>query len=172
MNQADLNARMQPSIDRLKELLSYDEASGQLAWLVPRGVNVKAGDVAGTDHQGYVRVKVDGRLLLAHRIAWALSYGCWPDEEIDHIDGVKSNNRITNLRLVSREANMQNQRVAPASNRSCGLIGATWLKRIGRWGSQICVAGRKRHLGVFDTAEAAHAAYVEAKRQLHEGCTL
>lgn len=172
MQQAAINARMLPTVDRLRQVLSYEPESGRLTWLVRRGVNVKAGDAAGTDHEGYVRIKVDGRLLLAHRIAWAMHSGCWPHDEIDHIDGNKSNNCITNLRCVGRLVNMQNQRVAPSSNRSCGLIGATWLKRKGCWAAQISVAGRKRHLGVFDSAEKAHGAYVAAKRLMHEGCTL
>lgn len=172
MSQGEVTRRMLPTVDRLRQVLSYEPSNGRLIWLVRRGVKVKAGDEAGTNHDGYVRIKVDGRLILAHRIAWAMHFGLWPHDEIDHIDGNKSNNSIRNLRCVDRMVNMQNQRAAPSSNRSCGLIGATWLKDRSCWSAQITVAGQKRHLGVFDTAEKAHAAYVTAKRLMHEGCTL
>jgi hypothetical protein len=109
---------------------------------------------------------------MAHRVAWVHFYGGWPKNVIDHINGDKTDNRIANLRDVPHALNMHNQRAASAHNKRSSLLGAHWHKNGGRWRSNITVAGVTRHLGCFDTEQEAHAAYVEAKRSLHAGCTI
>jgi len=121
---------------------------------------------------GYIVFRIDGRQYAAHRLAWALYHGAQPTGHIDHINGDRTDNRAVNLRDVSRTVNNQNQRVAHRSNRSSGLLGASWHKRDKCWMSHISVCGKKTHLGSFKTAEAAHARYLEAKRVMHEGCTI
>jgi hypothetical protein len=88
---------------------------------------------------------------------------------VDHINGRRDDNRWCNLRDASRLVNQQNMRRAVAGSAS-GLLGAH--KKRGKWSSQIKVRGVLVKLGIFETADQAHAAYLAAKRQLHEGCTL
>lgn len=161
-------------LEKLRSVLDYDRDTGNFRWRVPVGRNgmVRRGDVAGwiTD-KGYVCIRVDGITRPAHRLAWLFVHGMWPSGDVDHIDGNRSHNAITNLRDVSRSINCQNAKRARKQNRS-GLLGVS-KKRPGRWCAQIQVPGlRSKHLGYFNTPEAAHAAYLEAKRALHGGNTL
>ena len=83
----------------MKDLLNYDPDTGDFTWKVSTSNRVRVGQVAGTlRHDGYIRIKVNGKLYLAHRLAWFFVYGVWPVEFLDHIDQDKSNNRINNLR--------------------------------------------------------------------------
>ncbi|AZS78768.1 HNH endonuclease [Achromobacter spanius] len=159
-----------PSFDEISALLAYDPATGVLRWRVNCRGTVRAGNVAGCQYSnGYVMVSVLGRRFLAHRLAWLLATGAWPNSEIDHLDGDRANNRISNLRDVSHLTNMQNRRMANSDNTS-GFLGASPYK--GRWKAQIKIVGKVRYLGMFDSPEAAHAAYIEAKRKLHPGCVI
>ena len=151
---------------RLKEVAIYDAETGQFVWSTNRGGFVQRGRVCGCVVNGYVSIAIDGKRHKAHRLAWLYVYGVWPKEEIDHIDGDKSNNRIANLREASHSENLQNQRIAIRSS-SSGLIGASFYKRTGKWASVIKVDGKARHLGYFDTAIDAHKAYVNSKRAIH-----
>ena len=154
---------------RLRELLDYDAETGVFTWRVSQGRGY-AGAVAGTVRQdGYIAIKLDGRLYKAHRLAWLHEHGEFPDDEIDHINGDRSDNRPGNLRVVTRLINAQNRRRSQSNNRA-GILGVS--RHRNRWQAQIEVAGKNKHLGCFNTQEAAHAAYVAAKRQTHEGCTL
>src|SRR3990167_3120706 len=106
------------SQQRLKELLSYNPNTGEFTRLVATGIHGcnKAGVVVGclSDHptQGYILIRVnnDGILYRAHRLAWLYVYGFWPPADIDHINGNRSDNRIVNLRSVTRSQNLQNMR--------------------------------------------------------------
>lgn len=134
---------------------------------------MRGGKVAGnTNHAGYVRIGLGGaksNSYMAHRLAWLYMTGEWPVADIDHINGKRSDNRWVNLRSVSRSVNLQNQRVA-RSNNNTGLLGVTRTR--GGFGAQIAAYGEQRWIGTFQTPEAAHAAYIAAKRVLHEGNTL
>lgn len=96
-------------------------------------------------------------------------HGEYPTNDIDHINGNPSDNNISNLRHVTREVNMQNQR-KPRSNNPTGFLGV--VKRRDGFISSITLRKKQRYLGTFATPELAHLAYVEAKRKLHDGCTL
>ena len=153
-------------IDRLRELLAYDGDTGHLRWLVNRN-KVRAGSVAGSvDQTGYVCVKIDRRILKAHRVAWAMTHGAWPKDQIDHINGERADNMIANLREASRSENLQNQR-RPRSDNKTGYLGVNWQTSDKRWRAQIKAAGRVIYLGQFTTPEAARDAYLAAKKQLH-----
>lgn len=157
---------------RLRELLHYDPETGQVVWIKPQSNRVKVGSAAGAKtRQGYLRVGIDKRDYQIHRVAWALHHGQWPSGVVDHIDGDTLNNRIENLRDVSVSVNMQNRRSATRGS-SAGLLGASWHGASGRWHARIKMGGATTSLGYFDTAEAAHAAYIKAKRELHAGCTI
>lgn len=156
---------------RLRELLDYDPLTGVIRWRVNRR-RARAGDVAGSAYpSGYIRIKIDSQEYLAHRLCWLYVTGAWPSGQIDHRDGNRSNNRFANLRDATRSVNTQNQRRAQSSNRS-GLLGVRRCNS--RWRATIRIPGeeRQRHLGVFDTKEEAHAAYLVSKRRWHPGSTL
>ncbi len=157
--------------DRLKELLSYNPDTGEFLWLVSGG-GVAAGRVAGRRHgKGYRAVTVTGRLYLAHRLAWLYVHGEWPEDEIDHKNGVRDDNRIANLREANKSQNQGNQRKARTDSYT-GLLGASWERGGNKFRAQIRLNGKKKHLGLFNTAEEAHAAYIKAKRELHPFCTI
>jgi len=156
--------------ERLREVLDYEPETGVFTRLVAKR-GYRAGGVSGSIMKiGYVEIGVDGGRYLAHRLAWLWVYGVLPTGHIDHIDGDKSNNRITNLRDVERAVNMQNLRTARRDNTSCGLLGVHPNRK--RWAAQIIVKGVTYHLGTFDTPEQAHQVYIGAKRLIHPGCTI
>ena len=162
--------------ERAKYLFDYDFESGQLIWKNPpaQAKNVKVGDVAGTDHgNGYLRIGADKRGYKAHRLIWLYVNGVHPSGVIDHIDHDKKNNRIENLRDVSLACNRQNMTNKSAYGAS-PLLGVSFdkSKKVKKWRSAIMANGIRRTLGYFLDQESAHEAYVLAKRQLHEGCTI
>lgn len=156
-------------VERLQECLRYEPDTGALVWLVSRG-KCKAGDtVTCQDSRGYLVLGLDGVRHYAHRVAWALAYGVLPDGVVDHIDGDRSNNRLSNLRAVSVMVNTQNRHV-PSARSKTQLLG---VRKFGKsFRAQISIEGHTTHLGTFPTAAEAHDAYLAAKRQLHEGCTI
>ncbi|HYD58974.1 MAG TPA: HNH endonuclease signature motif containing protein [Noviherbaspirillum sp.] len=121
---------------------------------------------------GYILIGLPEGRFRAHRLAWLYVCGEWPKNEVDHINGVRSDNRIANLRDVSRRTNNENRREAQCNNRSSGLLGVTWSGRHKKWAASIRVNRKNKHLGLWETKEEAHEAYVCAKRRLHEGCML
>ena len=114
---------------------------------------------------------VDRFYTFAHRMAWLYMTGELPTADIDHINGIRNDNRFSNLRNVSRTVNLQNRRNAGANNKSTRIIGA-YPSYANKFTSRIRVHGKDQYLGTFDTAQQAHAAYLSAKRRLHEGCTI
>lgn len=157
-----------PDSTRLRELLNYNPATGVFTWRVKPNRRIAIGSEAGClDPAGYVRIRVDGKQTHAHRIAWCYVYGSWPVGDVDHINGQRTENHIANLRDVSRTVNNQNQRAARGSN---PYLGVSRMKK--RWGAWITNARKSQYLGTFDTPEEAHAAYLAAKRKLHEGCAI
>lgn len=157
---------------RLKELLSYDPETGIFIRLVNRQC-VKAGDIAGSiSSEGYLTVYMDGRSYKCHRLAWFYMTGEWPKGEIDHIDGKRANNAFSNLRDVSKNANIQNQKKPQSRNKSSGYLGVFKNYNSNKFMARITVNNRKIYLGSFSEAEDAHEAYLKAKRELHEGCTI
>lgn len=155
------------TIERLRELLSYDPETGVFRWLVQAGRAGGPGSIAGSKGKtGYWSVCVDGRMYRAHRLAWFFMNGRWPESDIDHRDGDRLNNRISNLRECKRHENLENQAVGKR-NKS-GLLGVSWDSKEGRWRSAIGKHGHTYHLGYFATKEEAHAAYLAAKKHLHK----
>lgn len=157
--------------ERLKELLSYNKETGQFHWAMSRGNKVKKGELAGSakSGRGYFIIWIDYRAHLAHRLAWLYVTGQHPKNQIDHINGDKLDNAFANLRDVSQAINNQNRRRANATSRT-NTLGV--FMRGEYFSARIRVGKRLIYKGVFKTSEEAHAAYVKAKRELHEGCTL
>lgn len=143
-----------PTQARLTEVLAYDEATGVFVWRKKRGRQA-AGSVAGSPHNaGYWSIRVDGRPFLAHRLAWLYVRGDWPTE-IDHINGDRSDNRIANLRQVTRQQNCRN--AAMRSHNKTGVNGVAYYPRHRRFRVIMSVDGKSRYLGSFKTLEEATA---------------
>lgn len=102
---------------------------------------------------------------------WLIVHGTLPEDEIDHVNGIKDDNRMENLRTVDHQTNMQNLRKALSTNK-LGLLGVQARCDGKKWCARIIANGAQHHLGSFDTPELAHEAYLAAKRRLHDGCTL
>lgn len=157
--------------DRLKSLLVYDPQTGVFTRLVNASSNAQAGRQEFNRSRGYLWANVDGRLYPMHRLAWLYMTGSWPVGRVDHVDGDGENNRFANLRDASAAVNSQNQR-RPHKTNTSGFLGVSPCKRDQSWRAQISVGNVNRFIGRFATPELAHEAYVEAKRRLHEGCTI
>ncbi|MFZ2541849.1 MAG: HNH endonuclease [Gallionella sp.] len=143
---------------RLKQLLDYNPETGVFTRRVVISNRTKVGDVAGTlNAKGYIIIRVDGKQYLAHRLAWLCAQGEFPPNEIDHINGIKTDNRICNLRAATRSENAMNQNMN-ARNTS-GFKGVSWSKLRQKWYAHCQVNGKKHYLGCFDTAEKASAIY-------------
>lgn len=158
--------------ERLKSLLRYDKLTGVFTWIVNRGAPIRAGDIAGWRRpDGYLTIKIDGRKYRANRLAVLYVTGTWPDGEVDHKDTDPRNDKWRNLRDVTPRKNSQNQRHAHRDSLT-GLLGVTWNASRGKYTSSIWLGDRSKYLGSFDDPNVAHKVFVEAKRKLHEGCTL
>lgn len=158
------------SAEDVRVLFSYDASTGLVTRLVSRRGRALAGaDVGSADMYGYRTVRIGKRSYKLHRIIWLHTYGVWPAGDIDHINGKRSDNRLCNLRDVPRRTNLQNQSKAP-NNKSTGVLGVYRSKK--RFYARISIDNKSRHLGTFDTVGEASAAYLSAKRDLHEGCTI
>lgn len=162
--------------DNFRRILSYDPYSGEFVWNAEarkadggRGMKrggMKAGCVAGT---GYLVIHILGRQYKAHRVAWLMHYGAWPQGLIDHKNRNRLDNRIENLRDATYEINAEN-RSKPIASRN-PLPGVKAHPRSGHFSAKVVTRGRCTYLGTFHTAEAAHEAYLAAKRALHVGFT-
>lgn len=152
-----------PTFERVSQILRYDPESGDLIHLQARG-RARAGAVAGCVRAvGYIYVLVDGRQLLAHRVAWLLMTGAWPVGQIDHRNMVRTDNRWVNLREATNSQNGLNRKRQSNSRQPYKGI----ERHRDRWAARISIAGKRKHLGMFATAEAARDAYLEAARQAH-----
>ncbi len=157
--------------DSLREILDYDPETGVFRRKV-RASNAASGSVAGSIMNGYVAISIGNQRYKAHRLAWLYVYGSWPKMAIDHINGNRADNRIYNIRLATQRMNRENLHSARSDNKSSGMLGAHWCEYHKKWKSHIRTHGKLIHIGYFKTAEEAHQKYLEAKRLLHEGCTI
>lgn len=157
----------------LHDLLSYDEETGVFRWKKSRSQRVKVGNEVGSwDLYGYKTVRLDGRSYKLHRLAWFYVFGVWPAGDIDHMNGIRSDNRLSNLRDVPRKTNLENQTKVTARPTETGLIGAYYDKAKNVFYSRISQFNKSIYLGTFQTADEAHQAYLKAKRIMHVGCTI
>lgn len=153
----------------LKELFNYDEETGDFTRKV-KVSNQIAGKRAGYKHtSGYVIIVINEQAYKAHRLAWLYVNGRWPDDQLDHINGVRDDNRISNLRDTNVAENGQNRKKASANSVS-GYLGVSPCDK--KWRADIKLNRKHIYLGRFDTPELAYAAYLSAKREMHATCTI
>ena len=153
------------SLARAREVLTYDEQTGEMRWRINRGKRA-AGQVVGSpSSSGHLQTWIDGDLYQVHRLAWLLYYGEWPALFLDHADGDRTNNKIANLRQASGSQNCANRATARKVHGS--LKGAFYCKSSKHWKSSITKDGQARYLGCFKTEREAHDAYCLAAKQLH-----
>jgi hypothetical protein len=153
---------MMLTLERLKEILKYDQSNGLWTWLVVSHDNgIDIGDIAGNIDQilGYVIIKIDGQKYRAHRLAWFYMTGKWPSK-IDHIDRNGFNNVWSNLRVATTSQNAAN-RTKNSRNKS-GYKGVSWDKKRNRWAVQICINNKRIHLGRYIDLNEAIMAYQDA----------
>ena len=143
----------------IKDKLKYEPTTGVISWINSDCPRLKGERQAGFKNQrGYVKIKVDNKSYFAHRIAWYLYYGSWPNLDIDHINGIKDDNRIENLREASKSQNLSNSRL---KTKYRGVSKAN-----SKWRAVITHEGSKIHIGVYETQEEAYKAYVEKSKEL------
>lgn len=146
-------------IETITKFLNYNPETGLFTWRVKTSYKTSVGGTAGTITQyGYISLNLKSKQMLAHRAAWAVYYGKWPDAEVDHINRIKTDNRITNLRLATRTQNANNG--GPKANNKLGVRGV-WKKR-NKYVAEIWRAGVKTTIGYFGTLEEAKKAYDDA----------
>lgn len=147
---------MNVELKKLKEVLDYDQETGLFTWKTKRW-RTKAGDIAGTlSTKGYWQIKVFQKIYEAHRLAWYFVYGTWAKHELDHINCNKVDNRISNLRPATRTQNLANTRMK--SFNKVGFKGVVLQNN--KYAAQITHNYKSIRIGVFDTPEAAHKAYM------------
>ena len=175
MNRDDITPEL------LRKILRYNPETGKLFWLkrtadmfesgklsAQHRCNVWNGNYAGKEAfsingKGYIDGKIFNISFNAHRVAWALFYGEWPKEQIDHIDGNRTNNKISNLRAVSQAENSKNVKLTEAN--TSGTVGVYWYKRKNKWCAEIVCDYKKIRLGYFDEIQDAIAARKQAEKK-------
>jgi hypothetical protein len=154
------------SPEDVRQIFNYDPDTGHLYWR-ERKQGRKFGSIGTPDSDGYLVIWMNNRKkrFPVHRIIWAFSTGKWPNDQIDHINGVKNDNRLSNLREANTAQNMRN--VGKQSHNTSGFKGVSWHKLRSKWRSDIKVNQKQIFLGLFNSPEEAHSAYCEAARKLH-----
>lgn len=140
--------------EELRKSLNYDPTTGVFR-------RVSSGKIAGCSTRGYLSISVLNVEYRAHRLAWLYVYECWPSGQLDHVNGIKDDNRIANLREATVTENQQNARIR--KDNTTGFKGVFAFQ--GKYRTQIKINGRQTYLGQFDTAEEAHAAYCKAAKE-------
>ena len=153
--------------DDALRILSYDRVSGEFRWRINASPRVLAGSVAGTvNDKGYLVIRYKGKVYKAHRLAWLIITSSLPSGEIDHVNGNKLDNSISNLRIASREQN--NRNVGLRSDNTSGFKGVRWSNPNKKWHANISVAKKRIHLGFFEKKEDAVEAYRKASLKYHK----
>lgn len=156
---------------RLKELMKYDEKNGIFIRTITRGKEPK-GKIAGTyDLHGYRTITIDRKSHKEHRLAWLYIYGYLPENDIDHINGVRDDNRICNLREVARSCNLRNKKNISSKNKS-GVTGVYRHSNGHAWCAAIWNNNKIFYLGSYKKFKDAVQARWEAEKKFnYPNCT-
>lgn len=148
------------------DLLNYDPETGLFHWKVYRSRCARPGDAAGViTKKGYVRIKVGAKSYMGHHLAWFMTHGHWPKDQIDHVNGVRDDNRLANLRECTAAQNSWNTKLRQTS--TSGFKGVSLDKRTGKFLAYIFTGGKLNRLGLFDAVSDAAAAAAAARNRYH-----
>ena len=150
-----VNTKTHMTQSRLKKILEYNPLTGVFLWL-------SCGSCAGMEYSGYLSISMLGSSYKAHRLAWLYMYGKFPDNQIDHINGIKDDNRILNLRDVTQAENCKNSKIAV--NNTSGFKGVEWIPSRNKWRALISSNGKKINLGSHSCKIDAVAAVIRARK--------
>lgn len=153
------------TIERLREVLSYDALTGQFTWRVRLSLATPAGSIAGTVYgNGRRYITVKGKRYFASRLAWFYTYGEWPSGQVDHRNLDRLDNRIENLRVATPQQNVANRRANRSNRLGVKGVGMATMRvrKAQRYRARIRVDNKLIHLGYFSTPELANAAYKSA----------
>ena len=146
---------------RLHEVLDYDPSTGICIWKINKGFRYIKGKTAGWDDNGYRRIEIDGRVYRAHRLAFMWMDGYFPENDVDHIDRNKANNKWDNLREASRSCNVINSKISIRN--TSGITGITFSNQASKWQAYISIPKKLLHLGFFKKKNNAVMARWEAE---------
>ena len=151
----------------LKSILDYNPETGIFTWKIRPAYCINIGDIAGclNKNDGYIRIQINNKSYQAHRLVWLYMTGNCPIKTIDHINHIRTDNRIINLRDITQRENQYNR--SENKNNSSGYKGVSWHKKANKWHARIRVNGKQIHLGYFTDKEEASQAYQEAKEKYH-----
>lgn len=150
----------------IQDELHYDPDTGIFTWKYDKCSRARIGSIAGTiTPTGYIQICLNGKLYRAHRLAFVLMTGELPPNYVDHIDGCKSNNAWSNLRLCTQSENLQNNKIGLTN--TSGFLGVSADLGRGKWSAKIQVGGKTINIGRFNTKEEAAEAYLAKKKQVH-----
>jgi hypothetical protein len=150
----------------LKSILYYSETDGNFFWKIKKSLRINIGDVAGkVSKNGYIVIKIDGKEYKAHRLAWLYVYGLFPEKQIDHINGVRSDNRIKNIREASQSQNLLNTK--KRVDNTTGYKNVYFNKHTKTWYIKCQIDGKRNTFGMFKTKEFAWDIYKNIARQFH-----
>jgi hypothetical protein len=152
---------------KLCDILKYDPVIGRFIWKVDRGPVKCEGKIAGSyTDKGYRVIVIDKKIYKEHRLAWFYHHKKWPENQLDHINRIKDDNRIENLRECVNSENCQNRNMQ--SNNTSGYTGVNWSKQCKKWRAEICVNNKNKYLGLFENFDDAIIAYDNAKKLYHD----
>lgn len=155
-----------PDVNFLRNILTYDPKTGFLFWAIKSSRSIKFGQRAGfIEKHGYERIRICGKTYLSHKIAWAIYYGSDCEKQIDHINGIRSDNRISNLREATANENARNRKIQ--KNNTSGIRGVEFNKNYLKWRASIRVDKKSIFLGQFDNPQDAAKARKDAEELYH-----
>ncbi len=160
--------------NRLRAIVSYNPEHGNFVWIKSKQGRTIGRSIGYYNNKGYIKIRINGVIYSAHRLAWLYMTGEWPDNQIGHINGKKSDNRFINLRQADNSINAQNRHKARKDSVT-GVMGVclrTDKYRVAKsYCASIMVSGVRKCLGYFSTIEEAHLDYIKEKQRIHKGYT-
>lgn len=151
--------------EKLKDIFHYSPETGLFTRLVATSPNVKVGQVSKRNTtKGYIQIRINTTQYKAHRLAYLYMTGKFNDDEIDHVNGIRDDNRWCNLRNASRSENMQNKKVH--SNNAAGITGVSWNKMAGKWLAYINKDKSRTIIGYYDTIFDAACARISMQENM------